>query len=163
VCCLEGENLVLKLRDGLRLCVAQAFGGLLHGRDHGWGSAKKNLDIRSRGGELLLDHIRSNEANAAGPSLGRVVKNVVYPDTRVLGCERVKVLLQQNVLGVDVGKDEVDLGGVAVCAATDDRLDDLEHGCDASATSDHTEVPDHVGGIDHCALGALHLHGLTDL
>lgn len=76
--------------------------------------------------------------------------------------ERVEVLLEQDILDVDVGEEQVDLGGVTSGAATDDGADDLEHGGDAGAACDHAEVADHVGGVDHGALGALDFDGLAD-
>lgn len=51
---LEAEDLVLQLADGAGLGVAQGLGGLLHGADHGWGTADKDLDIGGGGGQTLL-------------------------------------------------------------------------------------------------------------
>lgn len=83
-------------------------------------------------------------------------------DTGVLGGERVEVLLEEDILGRDVGKDEVYLGLVSSSAASDDGPDDLEHRGDSSATGDHTEVTDHVGGVDEGALGATDADALAD-
>jgi hypothetical protein len=160
---LEAEDLVVQLADGLGLFVAKALSSLLHCRNHGRGAANKNLDIASRRGKLLLDHIGRNEADAAVPLLGRVVEHVVDAELGVLGGERIEILFEQDILRVDVGEDEVHFGVVTLATAADDGLDDLQHGCDASATCDHAEVANHVGGVDHCALGALDAHCLTDL
>lgn len=102
-----------------------------------------------------LEHVGGDEANAAGPALGRVVEDVVDPEAGVLLGQGVEVLLEQNVVGVDVGKDEVDLGLVAGAAAALNRLDDLQHGRDAGAARNHAKVAHHVGRVDHGALGAL--------
>lgn len=83
-------------------------------------------------------------------------------DTGVLGGKRVEVLLEEDILGRDVGKDEVDLGLVSGSAASDDGPDDLEHRGDSSATGDHAEVTDHVGSVDEGALGATDADGLAD-
>lgn len=83
-------------------------------------------------------------------------------DAGVLGGKSVKVLLEENVLGANVGEDEVDLGLVSSLSATNNSADDLKHGGDSSATSDHTKVSDHVRSVDESALGAADLDSLTD-
>jgi hypothetical protein len=86
----------------------------------------------------------------------------VNADTRVLLSEGVEVLLEKNILGSNVGKDEVDLGLVSGSSAANDGADDLEHGSDSSTASNHTKVSNHIGSIDKGALGATDLDGLTD-
>jgi hypothetical protein len=105
-----------------------------------------------------LDHVSSHETNTASPALRRVVEHVVDAEARVFTGELVQVLSQENVLFVHVGENEVNLGLVAGRSASEDSLGDLQHRGDTSATSDHTKVPDHVGGVDHGTLGALDLH-----
>ena len=160
---LEAEHLVLKLADRPCLLVSQSLGSLLERRNHRRRAAHEDLDIGGGSGELRLDHVCGDEADAAVPLLRRVVEHVVDPELAVLGGDGVDVLLEQNVLGVDVGKDEVDLGLVACCAAALDGLDDLQHGRNAGAAGDHTEVAHEVGCVDHGALGAAHLDRLADL
>jgi hypothetical protein len=87
----------------------------------------------------------------------------VDTEARVLASELVQVLLQKNILLVHVGEDEVNLGLVAGRSTSEDSLDDLQHRGDTSATSDHTEVPNHVGSVDHGTLGALDLHLVADV
>jgi len=87
----------------------------------------------------------------------------VDAEARVFASELVQVLLQKNILLVHVGEDEVNLGLVAGRSASEDSLDDLQHRGDTSATSDHTEVPNHVGSVDHGTLGALDLHLVADV
>ena len=82
----------------------------------------------------------------------------MHTEARVLASELVQVLLQENVLLVDVCEDEVDLSLVAGSSASEDSLGDLEHGSDTGTASNHTEVSDHVGSVDHSTLGALDLH-----
>lgn len=159
---LEAEDLVLELADRARLLVSEALGSLLERRDHRRRSAHEDLDVRGRSGELGLDHVGGDKAHTAVPLLGRVVQHVVYPKLGVLGCYRIDVLLQQDVLGVDVREDEVDLGLVACSAATQDGLDDLQHGRDTGSTCDHAEVSDEVGRVDHGTLGAADLDSLAD-
>lgn len=84
-------------------------------------------------------------------------------DAVILGNESVKVLLEQDVLGGDVGEDEIDLGLVTSLAAADDGTDDLQHRGDTSATGNHTKVADHVGSVDKGALGATDADRLADL
>jgi hypothetical protein len=109
-----------------------------------------------------VDHVGSDVANATGPALRRLVKNVVNADTGILSSESVEVLLEKNVLGGNVGKDQVDLGLVSGSSATNDSTDDLKHGSDSGTASNHTKVSDHVGGINEGALGAADLDGLAN-
>ena len=83
---------------------------------------------------------------------------MVNAEARVFTGELVQVLSQENILLVHVGEDKVDLSLVAGGSASEDGLGDLQHRGDTSATSDHTEVPNHVGSVDHGTLGALDLH-----
>jgi hypothetical protein len=110
-----------------------------------------------------LDHVSGNEADLALPASRRVVQDVVHADLGVLLGQGVQLLAHQNVLLVDVGEKQVDLGAVTGVAAADDSVDDLEHWGDTGTTSDHTEVADEVGRVDHVALGTLDLHGVADL
>jgi hypothetical protein len=116
-------------------------------------------------GERLpyLDHFGCDKANASTPALRWIVKNVVHPELGILLDKLVQILSQQDVLGVDIGKDEVDFSGITKLASTDDGTDDLQHGRDASATSDHAKSANHVGSVHHGTLGALDLHRLSNL
>lgn len=160
---LEAEHLVLKLANGPRLLVTQTLGRLLERRDHRRRAAHEDLDVGRGSGELRLDHVCRNEAHAAVPLLRRVVEHVVHPELVVLGRNRIDVLLQQDILGVHVGEDQIDFSLVTCCASALDSLDDLQHGGDSGATSNHTEVTDEVGRVDHGTLGAAHLDRLSDL
>jgi hypothetical protein len=160
---LEAEDLVLELADRTSLGEAEALGCLLHRRNHRRGTADEDLDVARGRRQLLLDHISGDEADAAGPVLRRVVQDVVDTELGVAGGKRVEVLLEQNVLGVHVGEDEVDFRLVAGSAAAQNRLDDLEHGCNAGSACNHAKVTDHVGCVNHGALGALDLHLVTNL
>jgi hypothetical protein len=159
---LEAEDLVLELADRLRFGVSQTLGGLLHRTDHRRRPADKDLDVLSRSWKLGLDHIRSNKASATSPLLRWVVEHVVHAELAILSDQRIQILFQQNILRVDVRKDEVDLCDIASRATADNGLDYLQHGCDASSASDHTEMPNHVWGVHHGALGTLDLHCLSD-
>jgi hypothetical protein len=160
---LETEDLVLELADGPGLGETKTLGRLLHGCNHRRGAADEDLHVAGGRRKLLLDHIGRDEANTPSPTLRGVVENVMYTELGVTGGKRVKIGLEQDVVGVYVREDEVDLGLVAGGAAAVDGLDNLQHGSDASAACNHAEVPDHIGCIDHGALGALNLHLVADL
>lgn len=51
---LETEDLIVKLADRSRLFVAQGFGGLLDGLDHGWRTTDEDLDILCRCWQVSL-------------------------------------------------------------------------------------------------------------
>ena len=84
-------------------------------------------------------------------------------ELRVLGSERIEFVFEQDILGVDVGKDEIDLGLVACWSSAHNGLGDLQHGGDSGASGNHTKVSDHVGSVYHGALGASDLHFVADL
>lgn len=176
--CLEGKDLVNELADRTGLLEAKALCCLLETANHGRRTAQKNLDIIGRLGKIFLehgqaenskverartyvDHVGSDVANATSPTLLGLVEDVVNADTRVLLSESVEVLLEKDILGSNVGKDEVDLGLVSGSSATNDGADDLEHGSDSSTASNHTKVSNHIGSVDKGALGATDLDGLT--
>lgn len=161
--CLEAEDLVLKLANGPGLVVSQTLGSLLHSSNHGWWSTDENLDVLGGRGKLLLDHIGSNEANTTGPVLRGVVEDVVHPELGVLGGERVEFVLEQNILGVHVGKDEINLGLVTSRTSTHNGLGNLQHGSDTSTAGNHTKVSNHVGSVYHGALGPSDLHLVANL
>jgi hypothetical protein len=60
-----------------------------------------------------LDHVGSHETNTTSPALRRVVEDVMNSEATVLTSHAVKFVLHENVLGVDVGKDQVNLSLVA--------------------------------------------------
>lgn len=86
----------------------------------------------------------------------------MHAEALVLGSEGVEVLLEKNILLGDVGEDQVDLGAIAVLAAADDGLDDLQHGSDAGTTSNHAEGAHHVGSVHEGTLGAANTNRLTN-
>lgn len=51
---LESKDLVVELADRAGLLVSESFGRLLHGSNHGGWSTEQDLNVISRGGEMLL-------------------------------------------------------------------------------------------------------------
>ena len=114
-----------------------------------------------RGG-TNCDHVASDITDTTSPALRRLVQDVVDSDTGILLGQRVKVLLQQDILRADVGKDEIDLGLVAQRTTADNGTDDLEHRGDARPASNHAKVTNHVGGVNEGALGSADANSLAD-
>jgi hypothetical protein len=54
-----------------------------------------------------LDHLRRHEPNTTVPFLRWVVQHVVDLDAIVVSRQSINLVLEQNVLGVDLGEDEV--------------------------------------------------------
>lgn len=81
----------------------------------------------------------------------------------VLAGHAVELVLHEDVVGVHVGKDQINFGSVARSTTTEDSLGDLVHGGNASAASDHSKTLDHVGRVSHGALGALGLDSVANL
>lgn len=86
----------------------------------------------------------------------------MHADTLIFLGQGVKVLLEQDVLGGDVGKDKVNLGDVSVGPAPDDGADNLQHGRDTSSTGNHTKVFAHVLLVHEGALGPAHANRLAN-
>lgn len=186
--CLEAENLVLQLADRTSLGVSERLGSLLHGADHGRGTAHEDLDV-GRGGrkaflrtlillfklnrgekkkkkETYLDHIRSDKTNTTSPLSRRVVEHIVHTEPIIVLLQTVQLLPQHDIVGVHIGKYQVNLGGIVTTIpgpVANNSLDDLQHGRDPSTSRNHTNVPTHVGRVDHGTLGPAHLHGLAHL
>lgn len=108
------------------------------------------------------NHISSYIADTTLPIGRGLVEDVVDAETLILSGECIEILLEEDVLGGDVGEDEVDLGDIAGLAAADDGADDLEHGGDSGAAGNHAKVANHVGGVHEGALGAANLDGLAN-
>lgn len=118
--------------------------------------------MNGRKGRTYGDHVGSNVTDTTSPTLRRVIEDIVNADTLVFGGEGIEVLLEEDILRSDVGKDEIDLGLVTLGTATNNGADDLQHGGDASATSNHTKVTDHVGGVDESSLGTTDADALAN-
>ncbi len=160
---LESKDLVLKLRNRLSLSKSETLSSLLHSAGHRWWTTEEDLDVLSWLWQPLLNHLRSDESNASSPSRRWVVEDIVNTDTNIRCRKLIEVLLQQDVLGVDVGEDQINLRLISDCASTDDRADNLQHRGDTCASCDHSEVADHVWLISHSALRAANLDSLSDL
>jgi hypothetical protein len=60
-----------------------------------------------------LDHVGSNKTNTTSPALRGVVEDVVNSEATVFTSHAVKFVLHENILGIDVGENQVDLSLVA--------------------------------------------------
>jgi hypothetical protein len=110
----------------------------------------------------LFDMFFGNEANTTIPLRRRVVQDVIDGEAfRVLRGKLVKFLLQEDILMVNVGKDQAKLG--AIRRVLESSTDDLKHGCNTSATSDHTKFTGKGRAIGELALGTLNTNIVTDL
>lgn len=108
------------------------------------------------------NHVTGDVTHSSSPALGRVIQNIVYSNAAVILGQGVKIFLEENVLSGHIGKNEVDLGLVTVSTTTDNGTDNLKHRSDASATSNHAEVADHIRSVDKGALGTSDTDGLAD-
>jgi hypothetical protein len=110
---------------------------------------------------VLLDVVLGDKANATLPVRGRVLEDVVDGElVGVLGRDAVELVLHEDVLDADVGVDERDLRRVE--RVLHGCLDDLEHGRDTGAASDHADISREVGAVEEQTLGALDADLLAD-
>lgn len=112
-----------------------------------------------------LDHVSGDVADTASPLLRRLVQNIVHANAGVFLGEGIEVLLEQDVLGSDIGKDQVYLGLItlrAIATAANNGTDDLKHRGDTSTAGNHAKVTNHVGSVDKGTLGAPDADGLTN-
>ncbi len=108
------------------------------------------------------NHLSGHIAHTTLPLLRRLIQHIVDPDLLVLLDQRIQIILEQDVLRGDVGKDEVHPRHVAIVPATDDGPHDLKHGRDACTASNHAKVLHHVGIVNESALRSAHSDGLSD-
>jgi hypothetical protein len=83
-------------------------------------------------------------------------------ESLVLFGQLIQIFLQQNIFRVDICEDQVNLGCIASGTSSNYSADNLQHGSNSSATSNHTEMSGHVGCVDHSSLGTLDLNCLSD-
>lgn len=114
-------------------------------------------------GQVFSNLVLGDEPDSALPIGRGVVENVVDLEAGavVLGQEAVELLLAEDIFMVDVGVDEREDG--AICWVLEGGADDLYHGGDAGASSDHADVGDEVGGISELAPGTLDTDGVANL
>lgn len=112
--------------------------------------------------KTYVNHVGSDVADTTSPSLRGLVKDVVNADPGVFLGKSIKILLKKDILGSDIGEDEVDLGAVTRSTAADDGANDLEHRSDTSTAGNHTKVTNHVGSVVECALGATNADSLAN-
>ena len=113
-------------------------------------------------GEPLLDVGSRNKASPTCPAGRGIVENVEDRETRAVEIRKLfEVVLEENVLFVNVGVNESNLGVVE--GVFENRPNDLHHRGDTGATSNHSKVVDHVGCILEGALGPLYTQLVADL
>src|SRR6266516_4379169 len=103
---LEAENLVLQLAYWSRLLITKRFGHLLHGAYHGRWTTNEDLNVRCWSRKPSFDHICCNESCSSVPLLRRVVQHVVDTEPVIFLCQLIKIFLKQNVIWIDVCKDQ---------------------------------------------------------
>lgn len=74
----------------------------------------------------------------------------------------VEVFFEQNILGSDVCKDEVDFSFVISSVVMDNGMDNLEYGCDISIISDYVKVMYYVGFVDEGIFGVFDVDSLIN-
>ena len=143
--CLELEDLVLAVaklgQDTSQLAlVLGADLGATDGLVQTGRAAHEELDVLLLGlGQNGLQQLLGDVALAAGPLLGRVVKDVEGAEALRVGVLQVlQLLLQQNVVLVDVTEDQGNLG--AVLGVLEDVARQLVHRSDTGTTSNQTHV-----------------------
>lgn len=95
----------------------------MHGLDHRRGAAQKDLDILGSSRAVFTDHISRDKTHATGPASRSLVEHIVHVEVAVLRGELIQFLLEQNILLLDIGKNEVDNGlVVGVLANSTDNL-----------------------------------------
>lgn len=109
-----------------------------------------------------MDSLLGHKADTTSPALRRVVEEVVNAETVfVLAGKRVKLVLEQDVIRVNVGVDKVELS--LVVRVLECRANDLEARRQTGTASDHAKVSAKVGRVAHLTLGTLDRDGVADL
>jgi hypothetical protein len=105
-----------------------------------------------------LDDSRSVDSDVF---LRWVVQNMIDSNAFVFARKIVQILLEQNVIIVDIRKDQVDLRLIPTLPTTYDGPHNLQHRRNSRTPSNHSKPPNHVRRIHHRALRALHLHSIA--
>lgn len=111
---------------------------------------------------MLLHVVLGDKANTTFPAGRGVVKDVEDLELGSMDVVQfLEVVSQENILFIDVGVNEGDGGEVG--RVFEYGSDDLDHGCDAGATSDHAELTGHARLVTEVALGTLDADSAADL
>jgi hypothetical protein len=111
---------------------------------------------------VFLDEFLCDISNTTFPARRGVVEDVKDLELGFMNIEKfLKVVLEENVLFVDVGVDERDGGGVQ--RIPECGTNDLDHGGDASATSDQAKVASETGPVTEVAFGTLYANSIANL
>lgn len=139
--------------------VAERGEVLLHRREHRRGAAHEDERVLAGRGQLRLDDVRGDVADAVAP--GRVVRPVdheVELEVRVALSGGLELLAAHDVALGLVAQHQRQLRGVR--RAGRDVADQLQHGRDARAAGDHADghvaVSDRRGGARGLVLAADH-------
>ena len=107
-------------------------------------------------GEVLLDLVLGDESGTTSPTSRGIVEHVEDREPGgVSGSQFIQFSLEQDILGVNVGVDEANLG--LVRRVLESSTDDLEHGSDSGSSGDHAKLARQVRGIDKFTLGTFDL------
>jgi hypothetical protein len=116
----------------------------------------QNLDIIRRFPEVFLDLLLRHETNSARPPRRRVVQHIVHPKPRWEPLDEiVQLLLEQNVLDIHVGVDQVQ--PCLVRGIFEHGADDLQHGRYSGSARNHAQFATELGGVLELASGSFDL------
>jgi hypothetical protein len=124
-------------------------------------TTQQNFDIVRGFRHVLLDLPLRDESSTPVPSRRRVVQHVIHfesPGERF--SQRVQLLLEQDILGADIGVDQAEFG--LVCGVLQDSANDLEHGRDSGAACYHTQLARETRAVYELAFGAFDVNIVTD-
>jgi len=125
-------------------------------------TAHQELHIRVGCGNLARNHVFGHKSDTSIPALrGRVVQNVV--NLKPLGVPNnqfIQLRFEQDIFKPDIGVDERDFG--LILWVLYNGTNDLQHGGDAGATSDHSEVRNESRLIPELTFGTLDADRLAE-
>lgn len=156
-------SFVAKLRqDTLQFTLLEALLGASNRTNHGWRTTYKDLGFLTLFSiwKILLDVILRDVALLSLDALGILIKEVNDVEAGVLA-QLVELLTEQNVSLCLVAIKERHLGLVG--GVRSNFLDELPHGRDARASSNHTNFLELVRLVGMLGDGTLEAHLVTSL
>lgn len=115
-------------------------------------TTQQNLDIVTTTGEVRLNLVLGDESGTTSPTSRGIVEHVEDREPGgVRGSQPIQFSLEQDILRINVGVNEGNLG--LVRRVLEGSTDDLEHGSDSGSSSDHSKFTRQIRGIDKFTLG----------
>lgn len=110
---------------------------------------------------MYLNHLLRYKPFPTGPALRRIIQHQIkFKPVFLVPGELLQFTSQEDIFLIYICEDKRDLSLVGF--VLEDGPDDLQHGCDSRAASDHSECAHQTWSVDHLAFGAFDFDGVAN-